>query len=207
MKIRASPRRRHRLTVELGENDRPVPALSSEVRLARILVPTDFSECSRHAVRYALWFAEQFGGEILMVHVVEPLSVPPPSMSLLIPASLERQRREEAAKKLAEWRREIDPGNVKTHVRTGTPYQEVIAAAEETNTDLIVIATRGHSKFAQWFLGSTTERVVRHAPCPVFVVREREHEFIPDAAFQAGAVRSTQPEKPLSKRIFRRSKS
>ena len=205
MKIRASPRRGHRLTVELGDDEAPLPALSTEVQVLRILVPTDFSECSRHALRYALWFAKRFGGEILMVHALEPITVPPPSVSLLIPASLDAQRRTDAAKRLAEWRREIGIDNLKVHVLTGTPYQEIIATAEETNTDLIIIGTRGHSKLAQIFLGSTTERVVRHSRCPVLVVREREHQFIstlPDLAAERGGLRAG----PLRKRIFRKSK-
>jgi hypothetical protein len=60
----------------------------------------------------------------------------------------------------------------------GFPCDEIVRAAEETNTDLIIISTHGHGGWARMLIGSTAERVVRHAPCPVLVVREREHDFL-----------------------------
>jgi nucleotide-binding universal stress UspA family protein len=65
-----------------------------------------------------------------------------------------------------------------TLVRTGSPAAEIIEAAKRIPADLIVISTHGRTGLKQVFLGSVTEYVVRHAPCPVLVVREREHEFV-----------------------------
>ena len=62
-------------------------------------------------------------------------------------------------------------------VREGEPHSEIVAAAEELATDLIVLSTHGRTGIAHVFLGSTAEKVVRHAGCPVLIVREREHEF------------------------------
>jgi len=63
-------------------------------------------------------------------------------------------------------------------IRKGTPHKEITDAARELEADLIIIATNGYTGFAHVLLGSTTERVVRHAPCPVLVVREKEREFL-----------------------------
>ena len=62
--------------------------------------------------------------------------------------------------------------------REGMPAHEIVEAAKELDTDLIVIATHGFTGWKHFCIGSTAERVVRTAPCPVFVVREKEHDFI-----------------------------
>jgi nucleotide-binding universal stress UspA family protein len=177
------------LTVELGPGDEVLPSLP-EVALKRILVATDFSAPSRKAVRYAASFAKQFGAEILLLHVVEPIPPPPPAVGLILPESLDVDMREEAATHLAKWRERLSGIRVKANVRVGAPYHEIITAAEETNTDLIIIATHGHSRLAQMFIGSTAERVVRHATCPVLVVREHEHDFVSPARAKTKARRS-----------------
>jgi nucleotide-binding universal stress UspA family protein len=66
---------------------------------------------------------------------------------------------------------------VQAEVRTGKPYNEIVLAAKKLGADLIVIATHGYSGLKRALLGSTAERVVRYAPCPVLVVREKEKEF------------------------------
>jgi len=63
-------------------------------------------------------------------------------------------------------------------VRFGVPFQVVTDVAREAQTDLIVLSTHGRTGIRRVLLGSTAERVLRHAPCPVLVVREREHEFV-----------------------------
>jgi universal stress protein A len=63
-------------------------------------------------------------------------------------------------------------------VRTGKPFYEINQYAQEEDIDLIVIATHGHSGMEHILFGSTAEKVVRKAPCPVLVVRTGEHEFV-----------------------------
>lgn len=63
-------------------------------------------------------------------------------------------------------------------VRDGSPFDEICNAARESDSDLIVIATHGRTGLKHVFLGSTAERVVRHAPCPVLIVRERGRDFV-----------------------------
>jgi universal stress protein A len=65
-----------------------------------------------------------------------------------------------------------------TVVEIGRPYEQIVAAAKTHNIDLIIIATRGYTGLKHLFIGSTAERVVRHAPCPVLTVREREQDFV-----------------------------
>ena len=67
---------------------------------------------------------------------------------------------------------------VKSTIRTGVATHEVVEAAKELDVDLVVIATHGLTGWKHFAIGSTAERVARAAPCPVLVVREKEHDFI-----------------------------
>jgi universal stress protein A len=202
MKVRSS-RHTGGVMMELGREEEAIPAASAPpVHLKRILVPVDFSDCSHKALQYAAAFAKQFGAEIILVHIVE-LATYAQGPMIAMTAVADTSIREEAAKRLSEWRNAIaSTATVKANVRTGTPYHEIVRAAEETNTDLIVIGTHGRGDFAHIFIGSTAERVVRHAPCPVFVVREREHDFVSEA--EAIEVKSESTEK---RRFANREKS
>jgi universal stress protein A len=75
----------------------------------------------------------------------------------------------------------VRESNIKiaTLQRPGVPYEEIVNVATELAVDLVVIATHGYTALKHFLLGSTTERVVRLAPCPVLVVREQERDFIP----------------------------
>jgi nucleotide-binding universal stress UspA family protein len=186
MKVRSSPKT-GRTVVELGRRDAALPAVPlDEIQLKRILVPVDFSECSNKALHYAASFAKQFGAEVLLLHVVQP-PVYMEGMALSTAAFDETTLRREAAKRLSEWQNAVASGaTLKTSVRTGAPYHEIVETAEETNTDLIILGTHGRGRLARMLIGSTAERVVRHAPCPVMVVREREHDFLRDERLSAG---------------------
>ena len=144
-------------------------------KVSRILVPTDFSPPSIKALRYAVGFAEQTGATIYLVHVLEePAFVHDiETFPLAIPKrELVHGAREELLK-LAEG--QIDGlVPVKTRVRIGKPFREIVGLARQSASDLIIIATRGRTGLSRMLLGSTAELVVRHAPCPVFVIRDRE---------------------------------
>ena len=154
---------------------------TSRLRLKRILVPVDFSPPSRKALPYALSFAAQFGAEIILLHVVEP-AIYPTEMGY-VPAEIETMYHSmhlTTSEKLADLAREQVPASIpsQTMVRVGAPFQEITLAAQELKVDLIVIATHGYTGLKHVFMGSTAERVVRHAPCPVLTVREGEHDFV-----------------------------
>jgi nucleotide-binding universal stress UspA family protein len=138
-----------------------------------ILIPTDFSAYSEKALEYALPLAGQFGAQLTLLHVVEP-TVPLDDEGRY-PAALELKRVREfcesALRALAE-KFKIAPEQLGgLVVRCGKPFNEIALAAEELKTDLIIIATHGHTGLKHTLLGSTAERVLRHSPCPVLVVR------------------------------------
>jgi nucleotide-binding universal stress UspA family protein len=182
MRIRKD--RSQRVILEMDRNEAGLPPASrAEWRLRNILVPVDFSVCSRKAMHYAACFAKQFNSAVTLLHVV--VGVPPPPQMMIFEAeTLTSKYHEQAAKQLSEWRKEIiSHATVKAVVRAGVAaHQEIITAAQECNTDLIVIGNHGRTGLARLFTGSTTERVVRYSPCPVLVVREREHEFLEETA-------------------------
>src|SRR5690606_33876681 len=117
----------------------------------------------------------QFGAEIFLLHVVEIVPTP----EVVESGTFNTHLRETATAQLAEWKKEVTgPIAVKTALGDGAAYREIVRAADETNIDLIILGTQGRSGVSRFFIGSTAERVVRHSPCPVMVVREREHDFL-----------------------------
>jgi nucleotide-binding universal stress UspA family protein len=152
-----------------------VPAASPaapRVNIRSILVPTDFSEGSKRALKFAARLAAQFEAKLILLHVVEPVATPD---FAYYPLMMENANVAMAAKKgLGEFAHKAGvPNSVaqKTVVRNGVAYNEITKAAASLKTDLIVIATHGYTGLKHALLGSTTERVVRHAKCPVLVVR------------------------------------
>jgi nucleotide-binding universal stress UspA family protein len=147
--------------------------------IREILVPLDFSEPAEKALRYAVAFARQFDAKVSIVHV-RPLPYYPGDLAgapMVIPS-------DEPAIEAVQGHLENDalrliPDGMRHHktVRVGAAHDEICAAARQFNTDLIIIATHGRTGVARAFLGSTAEQVVRHAPCPVLVVRAHEREF------------------------------
>jgi len=141
--------------------------------LKEILVPVDFSPCSRKALQCAIPLAKQFGATVTVVHVAQEC-VQNPEMILA-----DSQILEAGKTALDDLVREIGGSvNVQAVVRLGLPASEIVEVAQELQSDLIVLSTHGRSGLAHVLLGSTAEKVVRHAPCPVLVVREKEHEFV-----------------------------
>jgi len=141
----------------------------------RILVPVDFSECSIFALRYAANLAQPVGASIILEHVVSSL-IAPPEMEY-VQLDLKKFRAEvdkhATAKLVALAQKEI-PATipVSPFVRHGAPWEEITKLAKERKADLIVIGTHGYTGVKHMIMGSTAERVVRYAGCPVLVVRE-----------------------------------
>ena len=144
--------------------------------LKNILVPIDFSDTSRKALQYAVPFAKQFEAKITLLHVVE-LPLYPQEFGYL-PFD-ENQMLAGQKKALAELAQRAIPMELvaDTMVRSGAPWDTVVGVARETQADLIITTTHGYTGLKHVLMGSTAERIVRHAPCPVLIVREREHEF------------------------------
>lgn len=154
---------------------------TSNIDLNRILVPIDFSEHAKKALQYAIPFAEQFKSSIDLLYVVEPTIYPADfSFGQVGFPSVEDELRERGAEELkALIQKEIGTRvEARCAVRTGKAFNEIDQYARDELIDLIIIATHGHSGMEHVLFGSTAEKVVRYAPCPVLVVRLSEKEFV-----------------------------
>jgi nucleotide-binding universal stress UspA family protein len=165
------------VVVELGPKEVQLPTEAPEespvFSIKKLLVPIDFSDCSRKALDYAVPFARQFDAEVVLLHVLEPYP-PIPQMDLIDLDSVGEARRNLETLRA----RTAQAVHCSSLVRTGDPRTEIIAAAQELGIDLIVLSTHGRTGIAHVLLGSTAEKVVRHAKCPILIVRENEHEFL-----------------------------
>jgi nucleotide-binding universal stress UspA family protein len=167
------------LAVELGAAEKQIPDQPPVMfRLKKILVPVDFSDCSRKAVQYGLALAKQFGAELTILHVIQSyLQVP--DLAVVDVTTFQRELQASAEKQLEALEKTLGSQIVShTLVSSGEPSAEITSTAREIDADIIVIATHGRTGLKHVFMGSVAERVVRHAGCPVLVVRELEHEFV-----------------------------
>lgn len=146
-----------------------------ETTINKVLVPIDFSDYSKSALRYAVNFAKSFNAEIILIYVVEPVIYPPDfSMGQIAMPSINTEWDDRAKDELQKLAKSeiIGAVKVKTIIKTGKPFVEIIETAKEENVDLIIIATHGRSGVEHILFGSTAEKVVRKAPCPVLTLRE-----------------------------------
>jgi len=150
-------------------------AIKSPFTLKKILAPIDFSDCSKRALRYAVALGKKHKAAITLLYVV-PSLLPTDDFYCLDPGSYEADMWTDAKKALAQLALN-QGGSITTMVRSGS-RNEIINAAKELAADLIVICTHGRTGLKHVSMGSVAEYVVRHAPCPVFLVRKREHKFI-----------------------------
>lgn len=142
-------------------------------RIRSILVPLDFSDTSHRSLKHAWALAESHEAKLVLIHSVEPVMAPDlmggVTWALEDDALIEnaRRRMHQTVKELG-----IPPARLgKILVPYGRAFQEITEAARKLKIDLIVIATHGHTGWKHALLGSTAERVVRHADCPVLVLR------------------------------------
>jgi nucleotide-binding universal stress UspA family protein len=141
--------------------------------LRSILLTTDFSETSAEAFAAATGLAAKFGARITVVHVeddrVSPLLVEYMAVGL---ESIRQRQVENAKRQLAEFvaKHLVSDAEYDLEVSLGVPHAEIVRLATERDVDLIVMATHGRGFISHAMMGSTTERVLRRAPCPVLVV-------------------------------------
>ena len=154
-----------------------------KIKLENILCPTDFSDLSLKACTYAVSFAQAYQARLHCIHVVDEayqywVSLGPESMPLGPPPEdltglAENKLRDFKSSYLANL-----PHEPITAALFGRPFIRICDYAAENQIDLIVIATHGRSGIGHALMGSTAEKVVRKAPCPVLTVRDPEHDFI-----------------------------
>ena len=139
-----------------------------------ILAPIDFSDYSKNALKYAIEFAKEFKAKLFLVYVVEPMIYPADfSMGQIAIPSTDIDLHARAEEELNNLAKSIDSDlKVETMIKTGKPFVEIIETAIEKDIDLIIIATHGHTGVEHLLFGSTAEKIVRKAPCPVLTLRE-----------------------------------
>ena len=158
---------------------------ANRLQIRRALVATDFSVPSREAFRFALPLLERWEADVHLVHVfatdypfssmtVPPLVVPPEEIERRVLSQL----KDFAAQETIALPRE------NLHAIPGTAWKEICRLARELPIDLIASATRGQTGLKHLALGSTAERIVRHAPCPVLVVHPLDRNQPHRAGFE-----------------------
>ncbi|HYE64178.1 MAG TPA: universal stress protein [Pyrinomonadaceae bacterium] len=146
------------------------------MEIRSILLPTDFSECANYALPYATSLARSAGASIICVHVIEPVvpTVGYTGIAEPLPiADLSEQLADSATRELPKVARHEECAglNVEEVIAHGDAASEIVRVAKERGVDLIVISSHGRTGLGRILFGSTAEAVVRHAPCPVLVVK------------------------------------
>jgi nucleotide-binding universal stress UspA family protein len=148
------------------------------MKVEKILFPTDFSEGSFHALPFAVDLSKHYNSKLYILHVIYDVAKATNS-------HIPHVSSDELYKEMSAWAQgEIESccieeirglPNVEKVVLKGIPYEEVIEFAEKQKIDMIVMGTYGRKGLERFLFGSTAERVVRRAPCPVMTVRVSEH--------------------------------
>jgi nucleotide-binding universal stress UspA family protein len=153
----------------------------SAVKVRSILLPTDFSDCANFALQYATGIARATGASLLCVHVVETVvpAVGYTGMSEPVPIADISEQLEDSAErelpKIAECE-ECSGLNVEQVIVHGEAATEIVRVAKERGVDLIVVSSHGRTGLGRMLFGSTAEAIVRHATCPVLVVKPPQEE-------------------------------
>jgi universal stress protein A len=155
------------------------------IKLDSILVPIDFSENSLKAAKYGTEMARAMGGRLYIFHVIHQRIIDSTrelsqkgykGEFIEVMRSLVQSRKSDLIQFIPEdWRDGLD---VEYEVGKGRPADEIINFAKDKNVDLIIVGTVGKSALKVAFTGSVATHIVNHAPCPVFVVRPGEHDFV-----------------------------
>ena len=148
------------------------------MKVERILFPTDFSEGAQHALHSAVDLAEHYKSKLYILHVVY-------DMNRAVGMHIPHISSDEVFKEMNDWAmNEIGTccieeirtlPDVEKKVVKGIPYQEILKYASDNKIDMIVMGTYGRTGINRLIFGSTAERVVRSAPCPVMTVKVPEH--------------------------------
>jgi nucleotide-binding universal stress UspA family protein len=136
----------------------------------RILYATDGSPAARNALMHARDLAQKHGAELILVHVFRHIEEFGKSPYF---SEIEEERKQAGETVIGQAMAELRDSGVTVHIEPceGQPAEAIINVAAVRNCDLIVIGSRGLGTFQGLLLGSVSDRVVRHAPCPVLIVR------------------------------------
>ena len=148
-------------------------------KIRKILVPLDFSPPSDYALSYAKALGADFGASLHVLHVVEDRLMTGPWPVEAYLGELPRLREgliKDAESRMLECLKSIGQSGIQAtgEVLIGSPFQTIVDLAFTSGADLIVMSTHGRTGITHLLIGSVAERVIRHASCPVLVVRERK---------------------------------
>ena len=150
------------------------------MEIKTILVPTDFSDFAEYAYTWALGLAADCKAKIVLFHATPTLSHLAFPESVYYPdlARMERELIADAEKRVGEFatKKGASTVAVETRVTVGEAVWEICRMAEKEHADLIIMGSHGRTGLSHVVLGSVAERVVRHASCPVLVVRLPQQE-------------------------------
>ena len=144
------------------------------VTVGRVLCPVDFSDTAHAALRYAVDFCQRFDAELTLLHVYQAPGFTLPEGMVVAGADVVTDLLRDIHAALARWRDEaLRRGARAVHVAAvaGATHPEIARYADDQGFDLVVIGTHGRTGIAHALLGSTAEKVVRYAHCPVLSVR------------------------------------
>jgi nucleotide-binding universal stress UspA family protein len=152
------------------------------MQIQKILFATDFSENSRFALQYALSFARKYEAKIYILHVIQQPAYPLGMYAEISFDAMDKFNRnlsEATTKEMRELCEKDLSGfeNYEPLILSGTPFLEILRTAREKEADLIVVGTHGRTGLDHVLFGSTAEKVVRRASCPVVSVRLPGKEF------------------------------
>ena len=155
------------------------PDSSRLIQFKTILVPVDFSRESLRVLDYAILLAQQFGAGVHPVHVRPRIE----ATAIQRAGGLMGNYRDHVSFLLDrlediehKYRLKFSPDHC--HIRSGRPFAEICKLARQIDSDLIILGSRGHSGLKRVLLGSTAERVIRFAPCPVLVPRGQRYKAV-----------------------------
>jgi nucleotide-binding universal stress UspA family protein len=149
------------------------------ISIQGVMVPVDFSKESILAAKFGASLAEEYKTKLYVLHVMEP--VHPSLRGYIVDFEQFQQRMIAQAKEDLE---NVIPKAVKDRIPTefileiGHPSYLIVEKAKELGVDVVVIATHGRTGLSHVLLGSVAEKVIRHAPCPVFVIRNPKDKYV-----------------------------
>ncbi len=149
------------------------------IKLERLLLATDFSESSKEAFDYAVHLARNLKTKLTLLHVFESPFFYPPEISLnAYPEVYQwvQDFREEEMRRIEALADQVRKAGIPVEFifKEGIPFVEISKTAKEIGADLLILGTHGRKGLSHIVMGSVAERVVREAPCPVFIVRQKK---------------------------------
>jgi nucleotide-binding universal stress UspA family protein len=149
------------------------------IPLNNVLVAFDFGESSQKALAYARNLTRALGGHLHVLHVADVIATTAAQFYPDAAGNPEVRTASVALQHLRAFLSDVD-GTPAVRI-SGSPAHAIVEYAKSVHADMIVMGTHGRDGVSRLLMGSVAEHVVRHAPCPVLVVRRSEHEFIVDA--------------------------